>query len=163
MREITNYEGLYSVEEDGRVWSHRSKKYLKATQLKNGYFMVSLSKEGKVVNKYIHRLVAEAYIPNPDNLPEVDHIDRNRQNNNVDNLRWVSRSGNMRNRKDCRQVVNLDTNEIFNSAAEAAETIKDQSANFTTARHCIGACCRGKAQTAYGMRWQYVDEYSAEI
>lgn len=58
--------------------------------------MVGLSKdEGGVFNALVHRLVAEAFIPNPDNLPEVDHIDNNPQNNNVNNLQWVSREQNM--------------------------------------------------------------------
>lgn len=160
MREIFGYEGLYSITEDGRVWSHHSKRFLKPIeQAKTHYLKVNLSKEGKVEVKYVHRLVAETYIPNPDpqTLKEVDHIDRNRQNNVVSNLRWVSRTENMRNRKDTRKVVNLNTQEVFNSLPDAAESVK-QAKNFHSACSSIQKCCYGKSKTAYGIRWQFYED-----
>lgn len=98
--EITGYEGLYYITSCGRVWSYRTNKFLKPTLSKHGYFYVTLvDKEGNRVKRKIHRLVAEAYIPNPDNKPEVDHINRRRTDNYVNNLRWVTRVENSDNRK----------------------------------------------------------------
>jgi hypothetical protein len=63
-----------------------------------GYHMIILHKDGKQKMKYSHRLVAENYIPNPDNLPQIDHIDRDKSNNTKSNLRWISGVHNCYNR-----------------------------------------------------------------
>jgi hypothetical protein len=67
-------------------------------------YNICLCKDGKRFTKLVHRLVGKAFITNPDNLPQIDHIDRNKLNNCVTNLRWVSRSTNMKNQK-CKGVV----------------------------------------------------------
>ena len=125
MKSIKNYEGLYSITEDGKVYSHRRKLYLAERPDKDGYLRVNLSKDGKAKTYFIHRLIAETFIPNPDNLPYVDHIDRNVTNNSIENLRWVSHTSNCRNTKRNRAVVNLDTGEVFNSIGAAADTVED--------------------------------------
>ena len=94
---IPNYEGLYSIDKMGNVYSHISGKILRPHANHRGYLMVDLWKNGNVKKGIIHRLVAQTYIPNPDNLPEIDHIDTNRQNNNVSNLRWCTRKENNNN------------------------------------------------------------------
>lgn len=157
MKDIKGYEGLYAATEDGKIWSYSRKKFLSPIKIKaTGYYKVNLSKDGKQTTKYIHRLVAETFIPNEKQLPQVDHINRNKEDNRVENLRWVSVSDNLRNTKTNRKVKNNDTGEIFNSIAEAAETV--QSKNFVSARSNIGKCCQGKIPSAYGMRWQYADQ-----
>ena len=90
MKDIRDYEGLYAITEDGKVWSYRSKKFLKPEIMKLGYLRYALSKNGKTKKYLAHRLVAEAYIPNPNNYNEVSHIDETRDNNCVDNLEWCS-------------------------------------------------------------------------
>ena len=94
---IPQYENLYSIDRSGNVFSHISGKILKPHPNLRGYLMVDLYKDGKVKKCVIHRLVAITYIPNPNNLPEIDHIDTNRQNNNADNLRWCTRQENCNN------------------------------------------------------------------
>lgn len=94
---IPEYEMLYSIDRNGNVFSHISGKILKSHPNHRGYLMVDLYKDGKVKKCVIHRLVAITYVPNPNNFPEIDHIDTNRQNNNVENLRWCTRKENCNN------------------------------------------------------------------
>jgi hypothetical protein len=102
-KDIDGYDGDYQVSTFGRVKSFKfdkvNGKILNLGMFKAGYYYVTLYKIKQSKKYTIHRLVALAFIPNPDNLLEVDHIDKNKLNNHVLNLRWVSRSIQMRNRK----------------------------------------------------------------
>lgn len=107
---LNGYEGIYQVSNLGRIKSldrrvkdNRRERYqnLKGKQLKftdngRGYQLVFLTKESKRINKYVHRLVAETFIPNPKNLPEVNHKDLNKSNNCIDNLEWITNADNKR-------------------------------------------------------------------
>ena len=94
-KDIENYEGLYKVTNQGRVYSLISKKFLKP-QSDKGYLRVHLYKNNKQKNYKVHRLVANAFIPNPMNLPEVNHINEVKSDNRVSNLEWCSASYNCR-------------------------------------------------------------------
>lgn len=94
MKDIRGYEGLYGITMSGRVWSYRRKKFLKPAANKDGYLMVNLCKDGKRKTFRVNRLVAETYIPNPDNQPQVGHIDENPANNCWDNLYWTNAKNN---------------------------------------------------------------------
>lgn len=96
MRSIEGYDGFYSVTECGKVFSHRRDRYMKPGLGGGGrYRMVTLTIEGTPKGFMVHRLVAIAYIENPLNKPEVNHIDANRYNNHVSNLEWVTRQENV--------------------------------------------------------------------
>ena len=86
----------YRIYQDGRVYSCRSKRLLKI-QINKGYQQVILCKDNVRYNKTVHRLVAEHFIDNPDNKPEVDHIDRDKTNNMYYNLRWATQKENIIN------------------------------------------------------------------
>ena len=107
-RPIEGYEGLYEVSSYGRVRSVdryvkskgesywlRKGKMLSPAKDKNGYLKVNLSCNGKNNIIRVHRLIAQSFLPNPDNLPEVNHKDEDKTNNNVDNLEWCDRSYNI--------------------------------------------------------------------
>lgn len=106
MKDIFRYEGEYAITTDGRVWSHKTKKFLKlrgsgkygiGRKLKRKYKTIALWTKGKgYVYFYIHRLVAGTYIPNPDNLSTVNHLDFDPTNNDVSNLEWCSNVDNLR-------------------------------------------------------------------
>lgn len=91
----------YMISDRGRVWSVYSQKFLKVKPLDNhGHLGVCMSVDGRPVYKYIHRLMARAFIPNPYNLPVVRHLDDNPRNNYLDNLRWGTQKDNY---EDCRR------------------------------------------------------------
>ena len=82
MKDIRGYEGLYAITSCGKVWSYRRKKFLKPGVIQGGYLNVVLTnKDGQQKNHRVHRLVAEAYIPNPEGKEQVNHKDENKYNN----------------------------------------------------------------------------------
>lgn len=95
-RMIPDYEGLYMVSNKGRVKNCRTGRILKPGKQTDGYLMVVLCKNGKCTPQRVHRLVAMAFIPNPNNLPCVNHKDEDKTNNCVDNLEWCTVSYNNR-------------------------------------------------------------------
>ena len=158
MKDIKGYEGLYAITEDGQVWSYRRNKYLKQQQARN-YLSIELHKDNNRKNYFIHRLVAETYIPNPHNLPEVNHIDENKYNNCVDNLEWVSHKDNMnhgtqkeRASTKCKKRIRcIETDTVYNSTKEAAEALDIKAPNIT-------ACLKGRQKTSGKYHWEYVKE-----
>ena len=119
IKKIENYD-KYFICDNGDVISEKAKtkKILSKNKTNgNGYIVCSLLKNGKYKNHYVHRMVAKAFIPNPENKPTVNHIDGNKKNNNVDNLEWNTYSensthainvlGNIRNTKPMREAAYL--------------------------------------------------------
>ena len=95
MLKIKDFE-YYTIDKNGNVFSIRKNKYLKPyLDRKNGYLSVALHKDGTHKNYRVHRLVAETFISNPSNLPQVNHIDGNKLNNNVENLEWCTSQQNI--------------------------------------------------------------------
>jgi len=101
--EIENYPN-YLIYRDGRVYTKKHDKFLKPGTFYTGYYYVNLCRDGKPKPHTIHRLIAMHYIPNPQNKEQVDHKNRNRQDNRIENLRWTTRSENNHNK------IMLDTN-----------------------------------------------------
>lgn len=105
-KDIKGYEGLYKISSLGRVKSlarmmknRKCEEIIKVPALTNkGYYRLPLCKYGETKYFYIHRLVAEAFIPNPENKPTVDHINRNKIDNCLDNLRWATYKEQIANR-----------------------------------------------------------------
>ena len=91
MDELKGYEKLYKINKNGEIWSNHYNKIMTPTLNKTGYYNIELSKGHQDIKQTsIHRLLAIQYIPNPNNLKMVDHIDRNKTNNCLENLRWAS-------------------------------------------------------------------------
>lgn len=97
--DIIGYEELYKINNEGNIWSVRFKKILKGRIHTHGYLRVCLCKENITKDFYIHRLVAQHFLPNPNNYLIIDHLDNNKKNNLASNLRWTTSSENNRNIK----------------------------------------------------------------
>lgn len=189
-KDIGGFEGRYMVSSFGRVKSMERKarkwdgdKTIHETILAQGssgkawggYPRVALSKDGVKYYRAVHRLVAEAFLPNPSGFKEVNHKDETRNNNNVDNLEWcdrtynfhygtavkrlginsgISRTGRPRkkreNSKKCIPVMCIETGEVFAGAICAADKYSVRGSN-------INNCCRGRAHTCGGLHWQYAN------
>lgn len=185
-KDIYNYEGLYAISNKGRVKSlerdiptsnriiHKSAQILTPI-LSNGYYIIQLSDQTKKKKRQgflIHRLVAEAFIKNPNNYPHVDHIDTNPTNNCVENLRWVTPKMNMENeltRKslseslkgqlinktwNCRPIVQLKDNIVVNTYPSVAEATRCGFSNSA-----IFKCIAGKQNKHKGFVWMYLSDY----
>lgn len=148
MKDVVGYEGLYAVTSCGKVWSYKSKKFLKPGVNRYGYLFVVLCKDGQNKLYKIHRLVAEAYIPNPNNLPQVDHIDNDKTHNYVNNLQWITNRDNVRksNNKPVLQFT-LD-GEFIREWECAADVGREASRNILN-------CLKGRTKMAYNYIWKY--------
>ena len=192
-KDIQGYEGLYQVSNLGRVKSLERKwnvinqydamftaknkeKILKASMKSDGYIAVSLCRDGKKKTLSCHSLVAQAFIPNPENKPQVNHIDGNKLNNNVNNLEWVTPSENMKHAYKnglSNPIKNLPRNTSgVNSGSKKAinqfsidgiflrhwDFMKEPSQLLKINYNCISKCCRGLQKTAGGFIWRFADE-----
>lgn len=171
-KDIVGYEGLYQVSDKGNVrslsWKHTGETknlFLKPT--KDGYRQVELAFTGKAKMFLVHRLVAQAFIPNPEELPQINHKDFCRANNSVDNLEWCTALYNVhysaehnKLTKGCPRNGKLKTLKI-NQLSLSGELIKVWDCSQTVFKETgmsswsISQCCRGKRHTAYGYKWQY--------
>ena len=188
-KDIPNYEGLYQVSNLGRVKSLKRKVkspirnnkfvFRKERMLKNylgilGYYQISLRKNNQAKTFSVHRLVALAFIDNPNNYPIINHKDSNPSNNNVDNLEWCTQSHNIQyaynnGRKKAPDFLYRSEYGKDNPASRQVRQfsldgniIKDwdcvtyiqNELGFNRPNIC--KCCRGKIPTAYGFKWQYI-------
>ena len=157
---VLGYEGLYEVSNWGRVkslnYNHSGKeKILKPVTYKSGYLYVVLSKNNKRKHFLIHRLVAEAFIPNTDNLPQVNHKDENPLNNVVSNLEWCTSSYNInygtRNEKISKKVLQYDLEGNFIREWVSTRECGRNGYNYSS----VAACCRGKRKKYKGFIFKY--------
>lgn len=172
-KDIQGYEGLYQVSNQGRVRSldhyasnghadvlHKGR-ILKQDTSNCGYFRVLLS-NGKTKKKVaVHRLVAENFINNPNNLPFVNHKDENKQNNCVDNLEWCTRSYNVnygtaikrKKEKISKKILQYD---LEGKLVNEFDSILDVYVYLNKNKNSmITDCCKGRYKQAYGYVWKY--------
>lgn len=164
-KEIEGYEGLYMISNFGRVktlnYNHTGKEKILLPQTNsNGYYHISLCKDGVRKTYRIHRLVAIHFISNPNNYNVVNHKDENKKNNNVENLEWCTQYyntnyGTANSKKSVNKKIKVKQFDlsgklikIWDSASDAAKYIGGFQAH-------ISGCCNGKRLTAYGFKWSF--------
>lgn len=160
-KDIRGYERTYQVSNLGRVkriFKNGKENVLTGKKDKDGYIEVILSSHQRKKYYRLHRLVAEAFVPNLESKPQINHKDRNKQNNSADNLEWVTGSENVAHtfvtgRKIYRRPVvqyarNMDVLACWDSIREAAHFLK-------ISEHNINSCCNFKLPTAGGFIWRY--------
>ena len=147
----------YTVSSKGEVFNARGMR-LKPDVSKNGYLRVSLSYgDAKHKRCLVHRLVAKAFIANPGNLPQVNHINGDKADNRVENLEWCTALQNLNHSgiiEKARQANHtkvrcVDTGAVYGSVKEACEQTGGHHAN-------IVACCNGRRRKCGGLKWEYV-------
>ena len=152
--------GDYAVTIDGEVISIKSNKTLRPHDNGHGYKTVSLCIDGKPKTYYVHRLVAGAFVENPNNYPEVNHIDEDRGNNRAENLEWCTSKYNKNygrraekfGRRRGRPVVCIETGQVFYFCGDAER-------RTGVHRGDIHSCCTGyrNTQSAGGYHWAFAD------
>lgn len=179
-KDIEGYEGLYQVSNFGNVKSLNWKNTGKARNLwlkphNKGYSQVELIKNGKRHCCVVHRLVAIAFIPNPNGFPVVNHKDEIKTNNFADNLEWCTRSYNVRYsmarhperrpngiaRRRGYRFKGINSDLVVHQLTLSGELVKvwkcsrDIFLETGMSDWSISECCRGNRKTAYGYKWQY--------
>lgn len=176
-KDIKEYEGLYQGSNLGRARSldrwvnskNGSMQFIKGRILKliknrYGYLYVNLYKNNIKKTYQVHRLVAEAFLPNPDNLPEVNHKDENKQNNSVHNLEWCDRSYNVnygtRNKRISKSNTNGKRSKPVLQYTLDGQFVKEWSSTMECGRNGfnqgnVSACCRGELKKYKGYIWSY--------
>lgn len=155
-RDIKGYGGLYMVSNLGRVYGLKSDKVVKTYRNNKGYLKVDLYKDGKCKKCFVHRLVAETFIPNPNSYPQVNHKDENKENNCANNLEYCDNKYNINYGtghdraadKAKKSVFCIELNEVFNSITEASK-------GTGICLQSISMCCRGNYKTAGGYHWRF--------
>lgn len=177
-RDIPGYEGRYQASNLGRIRSlprvidRRSNtpyrlpgRILRPRLSHKGYLLVGLSTESKVKNLSVHRLVAQAFLPNTEGFPEVNHINGNKKDNRAANLEWVTTKENVAhsiavlgNRRDVPRyaVICLDTGRVYASAKDAAKDVDGLP-------RAIRNVCHGKKKRHRGLRWAYKEETHEDL
>lgn len=181
-KDIAGYEGLYQVSNFGNVRSLNWRKrgivqnlYLKKQN--RGYRHVELTKDGVRKAHTIHRLVAETFIPNPNNYPVINHKDEDKTNNNAANLEWCTYQHNVKHSMllhpdrsfGCHSGGNPNKGKPYSRMDKVIQLSKDGLVlrvwdSLVSIKHekgynewSIGECCRGQRKSAYGFKWQFAN------
>lgn len=168
-KDIEGYEGLYQVSNLGRVRSlwFEKERILKLYKNVKGYYCISLCKNGIHQNRSVHRLVAEAFIPNTDNKPSIDHINTIKNDNRVENLRWVTNKENSNNpltkekqikSKLSKPILQFDKNMELVKKWNGVREI-ERELNYL--HNSISKCCKNQYgfKSAYGYKWGFEKDY----
>ena len=179
-KDIVGYENEYQINQFGEIRTLKDSPKLKKYDVlkpqiskRNGYVYQMLYKNGKEKLLRVHRLVAMAFLPNPNNLPQVNHKDGNKQNNSVDNLEWCEQSDNMKhayknglqipsenqrraiintNKLKQKKVCQIKDGEVINTFSGISEASRQTKISIS----CILRCCNLKRKSTNGYEWRFL-------
>ena len=161
---IKGYEGQYEVSDQGRVRSLKfgKERILKTGITPQGYLFVSICKNGEQKKCKVHRIVAQAFIPNPDNLPEVNHKDEDKTNNSVSNLEWCDRKYNQNYGTGIQRMAEKHSKPVLQYEKDGKfvkewKSASDVQRNLGYFHNSISSCCTGRYKSAYGFIWKFKD------
>lgn len=162
-RDIEGFEGLYQVSNLGRVKSSYTNRILKGCKDTDGYLYAGLYKNNIRCCKKIHRLVAQAFIPNAENKPQVNHIDENKTNNNINNLEWMTAKENTNHGTRTERMAKMRSIPII-----AINLKNGESTDFCSAKECarqlgldpsnIAKVLKGRYKQTSGYTFKYKEE-----
>lgn len=170
-KDVKGYEGLYQVSNLGRVKSLIRNKVLSPLNRQHGYQAVQLHGKGGNARGFksfsIHRLVAEAFIPNPENKPEVNHINEDKSDNRVENLEWMTHQENSAHATRGTRIGKANKNNPLTSSSVVQLTLDEKEIATYPSIHeamrntgipigCIWSACEGKTKQAHGYKWRYI-------
>ena len=160
---IDGFENYYLISDSGNIWSLRGGRMLKPKIDRYGYEVVALSVNGKSHHRTVHRLVAQAFVPNPHNLPTVNHINEDKTDNRATNLEWMSVVDNdnhgTRNERMADTKSRLPVEQVLSDGTVISyKGVKDASRKTGINRCCIALCCKNIRRTAGGYKWRYANE-----
>lgn len=174
-KDIKNYQGIYQISSFGKIKNNKGK-ILKQFKNHKGYLVIQLSKNGDSKNYIVHRLVAKEFIPNPENKPQINHKNCNKEDNRIDNLEWCTNTENKAHAKIhglCKSSPkggsNLRAKKVIQYDKEGRivrkwDCIQDIVRCFKIATGSnISGCCKHKLKTAYGYKWEYEVDINARI
>ena len=160
---VVGFEEYYLVSDGGQVWSlYRHKTLIPAID-RYGYEKVALWKDNKSHTRTVHRLVAQAFVPNPNNLTTVNHINEDKTDNRAANLEWLSIADNVnhgtRNERMADTKSKCPVERISpDGGVVIYKGVKDAWRKTGITRSCISLCCKNIRKTAGGYKWRYCDE-----
>ena len=163
-KDIKDYEGLYQVSNWGRVKSlnyngTRKPRLMTPSETKKGYLVVHLRKNGESKTCRVHRLVAKTFIPNPNNLPQINHLDEDKTNNRVENLEWCTSKDNCNHGTRNERRIKTQSKPVLQLSL-SGDFIREWSSIAECGRNgfhqgLVCQCCNGKRKTHKGFRFMY--------
>lgn len=159
---IKGYEDYYAINKAGQIYSFRSKKFLTPFKDRGGYWFVNFNINGVRTFPRIHRLLAIQFIENPNNYEYINHIDENKENNNLANLEWVTFKENLLHGTRINRIAKHFEKPVIGTDSKGNELSFDsttKAALFVNGdKSAIQRVCRGQKLTAYGYRWRYAED-----
>ena len=169
---LKNYSDYEIYPETGEIWSYKRNMFIKGRKNTKGYIRIVLIDDNGIKKDMpLHRVIAMAAIPNPDNLPEVNHKDEDKTNNKVSNLEWCTHEYNVNfgtrnaragealtNGKQSRPVLGFKENKIMKYFPSVMEA---ERCGFSCGH--ISSCCNGERKTHGGYDWKYLEDYLGDL
>ena len=150
---IKGFESEYKINRKGQILSLLTDQYASVSVDSKGYLKVTLHKDGHAHTKRVHILVAEAFIPNPDNLPVVNHIDGNKQNPAVTNLEWTTFSENTQHAHRTGLIKKTSNKAVIRSDSTVYATVTQAALENNVCKSAISKALHDPRRTINGYKW----------